>query len=269
MYENKRLRPTYAPTTSGRQKKRHRQRGMFVRNLLLVSLVLAAAVACTAVLVLHLPHKMTGSVVPSGAASQVSTGSSAAANALSAVSGSNTVSSQAVPSSAPAASSGAASAGASAAVESVPQITSAIPASVLASEAVASVGPDSAEKPVWVSVSTASQTLTVYGKNGDVVKKCICSTGLVGDDTPTGTYHVYDRGKSFYSYKYEEGAYYWVRFYGSYLLHSIPFGPDRNILPTEAAKLGQKASHGCVRLAMADAKWMYEYLPNGTKVVIQ
>ena len=39
-------------------------------------------------------------------------------------------------------------------------------------------------------------------------------------------------------------------------------------LPEEGAKLGQPASHGCVRLAVADAQWFYDQVPDGTLVTI-
>ena len=36
----------------------------------------------------------------------------------------------------------------------------------------------------------------------------------------------------------------------------------------EGAKLGQPASHGCVRLTVADAQWFYDQVPDGTLVTI-
>ena len=36
----------------------------------------------------------------------------------------------------------------------------------------------------------------------------------------------------------------------------------------EFEKLGNPASHGCVRLRLEEAKWLYETLPLGVKVVI-
>ena len=32
--------------------------------------------------------------------------------------------------------------------------------------------------------------------------------------------------------------------------------------------LGKQVSHGCVRLDINNAKWLYDNIPNGTKVVI-
>ncbi|CCU56791.1 ErfK/YbiS/YcfS/YnhG superfamily [Bacillus subtilis E1] len=43
---------------------------------------------------------------------------------------------------------------------------------------------------------------------------------------------------------------------------------DQKVIKTEAEKLGTKASHGCIRLTIPDAKWIYENIPEHTKVVI-
>ncbi|HEX3026083.1 MAG TPA: L,D-transpeptidase [Clostridia bacterium] len=126
-----------------------------------------------------------------------------------------------------------------------------------------------AAKPVWILVDIAAQRTTVYDADNRVIKKFVCSTGAPGTDTPTGTFHIQARGKSFFSQKYQEGGYYWMQFYGNYWFHSIPFDKERIIIPTEAVKLGEKASHGCVRLAIDDEKWMYNNIPKGTKVVIK
>ena len=33
--------------------------------------------------------------------------------------------------------------------------------------------------------------------------------------------------------------------------------------------LGIPASHGCVRLKVEEAKWLYDNIPSGTKLIIQ
>jgi lipoprotein-anchoring transpeptidase ErfK/SrfK len=33
-------------------------------------------------------------------------------------------------------------------------------------------------------------------------------------------------------------------------------------------RLGINASHGCVRLSLSDAKWIYDNIPSGTTVVV-
>ena len=145
-----------------------------------------------------------------------------------------------------------------------PQTPSAKPAQ----PAVRAVPLEQAVKPLSLQVSITRQNVTVLDAKGRVVKTFTCSTGKKGSDTPTGTFTVAERGQSFYNSSINEGAYYWTQFYGDYLFHSVPFNGSREMEPEEAAKLGTPASHGCVRLAVADAKWIYDNIPKGTKVSI-
>jgi len=130
--------------------------------------------------------------------------------------------------------------------------------------------------PEWkVIVSIADQKTYVF-KNEKLVRSMICSTGIQdGDnDTPLGDYILNEsgqkRGKFFYSKKVKEGARYWVGFIGGvYLFHSVPVTEDNIIIPEEAQKLGQPASHGCVRLSMDNAYWFYLTVEDGSLVHIQ
>jgi len=112
----------------------------------------------------------------------------------------------------------------------------------------------------------------IYVYRDDVLDKTfVCSSGLDENNyaTPVGIYRTGGKGESFYTPKYKEGAYNWVRFNKGYLIHSIPFDEDRNIIASERDKLGQKASHGCIRLALDDARWIYDNIPKGTMVIVQ
>lgn len=118
-----------------------------------------------------------------------------------------------------------------------------------------------------VDVDIAAQK--VYVKSGgQTIYTMITSTG-VDDATPRGSYTIDDRGDHFYNAAESMGADYWVRFDGPFLFHSVPTGENfGDYLEEEGAKLGQPASHGCVRLTVADAKWFYEQIPIGTPVTI-
>ncbi|MCI1859400.1 MAG: L,D-transpeptidase [Sporolactobacillus sp.] len=126
---------------------------------------------------------------------------------------------------------------------------------------------------VWVDVSIGKQR--AYLKEGTrTLYKMIISTGQDnGPDTttPRGTFYIQaERGKWFFSSKYQEGAKYWISWknHGEFLFHSVPMDKNGHVLKKDAAKLGEKDSHGCIHLTIADAKWLYEHLPYGTKVVI-
>lgn len=133
----------------------------------------------------------------------------------------------------------------------------------------AKVSLELAAKPLRIEVSLEDQRVLVLDAEDRIVQDYACSSGKPGDDTPTGTFTVSDRGKSFYNPDLGEGAYYWTRFYGTFLFHSLPFDKNQKMEPEEAAKLGTPASHGCIRLEVEDAKWIYDNIPDGTKVTVQ
>jgi lipoprotein-anchoring transpeptidase ErfK/SrfK len=122
--------------------------------------------------------------------------------------------------------------------------------------------------PLWIHVSIEDQTVTVYDANNQVVESWLCSTGSPGYDTPRGTFSVYYRCSYFWNSTYQEGADYAVEFVQHYYLHSVPLDKSNNIIQSIANELGHEDSHGCVHLAMADSKWIYDNIPNGTKVVV-
>jgi lipoprotein-anchoring transpeptidase ErfK/SrfK len=121
---------------------------------------------------------------------------------------------------------------------------------------------------MWVAVDLeGTHNVTVF-KGRKPIKTFDASGGKVTSPTPLGTYYVYNRGYCFYNARLHEGAYYWVQFSGPFLFHSIPFDASGKIMDQEAEKLGEPASHGCVRLSLEDARWFFENVPNGTMIVI-
>ena len=62
--------------------------------------------------------------------------------------------------------------------------------------------------------------------------------GRPGFETPEGVFRIQNRGYHFFSQKYQEGAYYWVRIIGNYLFHSVPVDAEGNVIEEEAKKLG-------------------------------
>lgn len=102
--------------------------------------------------------------------------------------------------------------------------------------------------------------------NWDKIKSFKCSTGIESEKTPTGIFDVRERGVWFFSDKYNQGGKYWVQFYGDYLFHSVPYNKDQSEVVDYT--LGVPASHGCIRLKTEDAKWIYDNIESGTKVII-
>lgn len=125
-----------------------------------------------------------------------------------------------------------------------------------------------------IKVNRAANCVTIYrkDKNGNFTvphKAMACSTGKNINNTPTGTFHT----SSKYNWRLMvDGTYsqYATRIYNGILFHSVPCtGPSSSKLEyDEFNKLGSAASLGCVRLTVADAKWIYDNCSYGTTVEI-
>ncbi len=118
-----------------------------------------------------------------------------------------------------------------------------------------------------IDVNLTAQQVTVLYKDV-AIKNMACSGGKPETPTPQGTYTT--NQKIYYAWipKFAMGAYYWTRFYGPYLFHSVPYDSAGNMLTEELNKIGSPVSHGCIRLVLEDAKWLYETLPLGIKISI-
>lgn len=123
-------------------------------------------------------------------------------------------------------------------------------------------------------VNRAKNCVNVYKvdlETGDErpYKAFVCSTGRKGHTTPLGTYKTSDyyEWRQMIDYSWAQYA---VRFNGYVLFHSVPYhSKNANDLEWEEFnKLGECASLGCVRLCVADAKWIYDNCKKGTKVII-
>lgn len=88
------------------------------------------------------------------------------------------------------------------------------------------------------------------------------STGAYGTPTAKGVFSVNGRGFAFGS---GYTCYYWTRFYGAYLFHSVIYYPGSYSIMD--GSLGVNVSHGCVRMPIEKAKWIHDNIPDGTTVV--
>jgi len=131
------------------------------------------------------------------------------------------------------------------------------------------VVPADAQEGYYIRVLLDRQVVLVY-LDGQEIRAMVCSAGTVAKPTPTGRFFIQNRGEVFFSEKYQQGGKWWVSFrdWGIYLFHSVPTNRNGEIIPEEAAKLGRPASHGCVRLSMADARWLYDTIPEEAPVDI-
>lgn len=131
----------------------------------------------------------------------------------------------------------------------------------------------------YITVDITNQIVTVYDSENtaetNIVRQMICSTGRTATPTPQGTYTLpskwqsSERSEWYYFPKYKCYAKWATRITGGILFHSTLFTSAKRG-PTSASTraLGSKASHGCVRLRVNDAKFIAQNCLSGTKVKI-
>lgn len=124
------------------------------------------------------------------------------------------------------------------------------------------------EEDIWVEVSLKEKHEVLIHKGKDIIRKMPASGGTKEEPSVLGTFYIQDRGSSFFSKRFNEGATHWVRIIDQYLFHGIPRDNHWNIIESELKKIGKPASHGCIRMIEEDAKWFYENIPHGTMVII-
>ena len=130
--------------------------------------------------------------------------------------------------------------------------------------------------PYAITVDVNNQVTTVYGldEHGEhtvVVREMLCSTGRKATPSDPGDWTLTGRkAKWCYFPKWGGHARYWTRINSSIAFHSVIYNSVNTMdLATSSYKnLGKRASHGCIRLTVADAKWIYDNCGAGTVVSI-
>lgn len=124
-----------------------------------------------------------------------------------------------------------------------------------------------------IKVNRTANCVTVYtydekGKYTVPVRAMVCSTGL-NNATITGNYTIGIKTEWLFLVGDVFGRYI-SGISGDYLFHSVPYYTlnEQDLEVEEFNKLGEQASQGCVRLAVSDAKWIYDNCPTGTAVNI-
>lgn len=126
-------------------------------------------------------------------------------------------------------------------------------------------------KKYLVLVSKEKHQVRIYkGKKNKWkrVKKFKCTVGKSSTPTPSGTYRIGSKGR-YFNTGTNMRCWYWTSFKGDYLFHSVLY--NRNSKPNHLlnGRLGADLSHGCIRLALGNARWLQKKVPSGTKVVIK
>jgi hypothetical protein len=64
-------------------------------------------------------------------------------------------------------------------------------------------------------------------------------------------------------------CYNWVRFSNDFLFHSVLFTRSGQLIQSSVDMIGNKASHGCIRMPVEDIEWFYNTISEGSLLKIQ
>lgn len=121
------------------------------------------------------------------------------------------------------------------------------------------------DAPKLIEVDLTAHQLTAY-ENGVAVQRYIVTVGSIVDPTLTGEFAIYRKivnermracgngGDCYDVYPVP-----WTNYYsGPYAIHAAPWRKT----------FGENASHGCVNLPTDQAKWVFDWAPVGTPVIV-
>lgn len=134
--------------------------------------------------------------------------------------------------------------------------------------------PEPARYTLMVDVTNQIVRAYTYDERGEytvLVREMICSTGTSKYPTPLGT-TIMPKKRARWGYFPAWGghAQYLTRIDSLNAFHSVLYSePDESLLSVKSFEdLGTPVSHGCVRLYVCDAKWIYDNCPAGTIITV-
>ena len=136
--------------------------------------------------------------------------------------------------------------------------------------------PEPTPVPYAITVDVNNQLVRVYARDDDgnyttPYKTFLCSSGTRSNPSPVGTFVLNGRTAR-WSFFPTWGSYaqFWTRINSSVAFHSLIYNSvsTSDLSVKSYNKLGSRASHGCVRLTVADARWIYNNCGAGTVVTI-
>ncbi|PIU24587.1 hypothetical protein COT12_00230, partial [Candidatus Berkelbacteria bacterium CG08_land_8_20_14_0_20_39_8] len=117
----------------------------------------------------------------------------------------------------------------------------------------------------YIDIDLTKQLLTLFnGTNQE--GQFIVSSGKASTPTPTGTRTIDGHNPKAWSAPYGLYMPWWISMGGGYGIHELPEWPSG--YKEGANHLGIPVSHGCVRLGIGPAEFVYNWTPDGTQVYI-
>ncbi len=133
--------------------------------------------------------------------------------------------------------------------------------------------------PYFFEVDIANQVVKVWKYNRqtggytDLDRAFLCATGTTTYPTPLGTYTLSGRKSAHAEFPNWGGgqARWWVKITEEIAFHSVLYSDSSNDATLKVSSLtglGKRGSHGCIRMTVADAKWIYDHVEAGMQVWI-
>jgi lipoprotein-anchoring transpeptidase ErfK/SrfK len=121
-------------------------------------------------------------------------------------------------------------------------------------------------------VDLNNQCVSAYTKGPDenysqLVRVMLCTTGNKENATGTGTYELgSDRNRFSLFNEFDCYAQYWTELVGDIYFHSVLYYKQdaKTLIESSYRDLGKPVSHGCIRLFVPDARWIYQNCSPGT-----
>jgi len=119
--------------------------------------------------------------------------------------------------------------------------------------------------PLKIEINLKKQQLT-YFVSGQPWKIFSVSTGKASMPTPKGTFKILNKNKKAWSKTYGLWMPYWLGL-GQFGIHELPVWPSG--YREGENHLGKPVSHGCIRLGIGPAQYVYDRVGTGTEVIIK
>ena len=120
-----------------------------------------------------------------------------------------------------------------------------------------------------ILVNKSLHKVCIYQREGGFwrrIRECWCGDGKSSTPTIEGSFTV--GLKMLYFDSGSARCWYATQFCGNYLFHSVLYYRDSGPYSVMDGRVGVGVSHGCVRMQIDNARWIYNNIPRGTKVVV-
>ena len=120
-----------------------------------------------------------------------------------------------------------------------------------------------------ILVNRSLHKVSIYRRSEGMwspIKKWYCGDGKSSTPTIEGNFTV--GIKMLYFDSGSARCWYATQFCGNYLFHSVLYYQNSWPASVMDGRVGVGVSHGCVRLQVDNAEWIYDNIPRGTKVIV-